>query len=177
MQKSLLQKNVVISLPVTRSRSSRRAEALKYVADIKESRMPRAIAMPVAKGSVFWSSRLSLRWISCSSRYRIFVTNERSSKIFTELFLLPSFSSSLTSFTVSSSSKSMDLMLRAPMTISLSANTGSSLSGGLDERRIQVLHLLTFTALRSALFSGEPSSSDIFGRFLNRGHSLSNTHN
>ena len=137
--------------------------------------MPRAIAMPVAKGSVFWSSRLSLRWISCSSRYRMFVTNERSSRIFTELLLIPSLSSPLISFTASSSSKSMDLMLRAPMTISLSASTGSNLSGGLEERRIQVLHRLMFTALRSALFSGEPSISDIFGRFLNKGHSLKDT--
>ncbi len=159
-------------LPVTRSLRSLRDEALKYVADIKESKIPRAIAIPVANGSVFWSSRLSLRCISCSSRYRMLVTKERSSRIFTELFLLSSLSSPSISFSITSSLNSMDLMLRAAMTISLSASTGSSLSGGLEDRRIQVRQRLTLTALRSALFSGEPSNRDIFGRFLNRGHSL-----
>ena len=37
---------------------------------------------------------------------------------------------------------------------------------------MQVLHIFIFNAIRSARFMGEPSITDIFGRFFKRGHSL-----
>ena len=82
--------------------------------------------------------------------------------------------------------KSMDLMLRAAMMISLSASTGSDFSGAFAESRTHVRQRFTWntknnikeqirqetlTALMSALFSGLPSMMEIFGMFLSNPHS------
>ena len=42
----------IVAPPVTHKRINLRAEALKYVVDIKESKIPRATAIPAAKGIV-----------------------------------------------------------------------------------------------------------------------------
>ena len=72
--------------------------------------------------------------------------------------------------------------------ISLSARTGSDFSGAFAERRTHVLQRFTcrtknnikeqsaqetLTALMSALFSGFPFMTEIFGMFLSKPHSRS----
>ena len=42
----------IVAPPVTHKRINLNADALKYVVDIKESKMPRATAIPAAKGNV-----------------------------------------------------------------------------------------------------------------------------
>ena len=54
----------IVAPPVTHKRINLNADALKYVVDIKESKMPRATAIPAAKGNV-WMKHTKIAHSSC----------------------------------------------------------------------------------------------------------------